>query len=91
MEKYITFFAPIQKKCDDGKTIACKLRFNDSFRFMLALLSDLVEYMSGIFNSIEWKPCFEKIKINLECRFVGLKHNRLIYRCRDCKKKGKDQ
>ena len=31
MEKYITFSVPIKKKCDDGKTIAYKLRFIDSF------------------------------------------------------------
>ena len=86
MEKYITFSAPIQKKCEGGKTIAHKLRFVDSFRFMSASLSDLVDNMSGIFNSIECKSCMEKIKINSECCFVGLKNNILIYRCRECKK-----
>ena len=30
-----------------------------------------------------------KNKINSECRFVGLKNNRLIYRCRDCKEEWK--
>ena len=34
MEKYISFSVPIKKKCDDGKTVAYKLRFIDSFRFM---------------------------------------------------------
>ena len=29
MEKYITFSAPIKKKCDDGKTVTHKLRFID--------------------------------------------------------------
>ena len=45
--------------------------------------------MSGIFNSIECKSCIEKIKINSECCFVGLKKNRLIYRCKECKKEWK--
>ena len=31
----------------------------------------------------------EKIKINSECCFVGLKINRLIYRCKDCKNEWK--
>ena len=31
MEKYVTFSARIKKKCDDGKTIAHKLRFTDRF------------------------------------------------------------
>ena len=39
MEKYITFSVPIKKKCGDGKTIAYKLRFIDSFRFMSTSVS----------------------------------------------------
>ena len=34
MEKYITVFVPIKKKCGDGKTVTHKLKFIDSFRFM---------------------------------------------------------
>ena len=89
MEKYITFSAPIQKKCEGGKTIAQKLRFVDSFRFMSASLSDLVDNMSGIWISIECKSCMEEIKINSECCCIELKNNRLIYRCRKCKKEWK--
>ena len=62
MEKYITFSVPIKKECDDGKTITCKLRFINSFRFMLASLLDVVNNMSGIFNSIGCKSCLEKNK-----------------------------
>ena len=61
MEKYITFSVPIKKECDNGKTIAHKLRFINSFRFMLTSLSELVDIMSGKFNSIECKSCMEKI------------------------------
>ena len=71
------------------KTITCKLRFIDSFRFMPASLSELVDNMSGIFNSIECKSCIERIKINSECCFVGLKNKRLIYRCKECKEEWK--
>ena len=53
MEKSITFSVPIKKGCDNGKTIAYKLRFMDSFRFMSASSSELVDNMSGNFNSIE--------------------------------------
>ena len=52
MEKYITSPAPIKKKCGDSKTITQKLRFIDSFRFMPTSLSELVDNMSGNFNSI---------------------------------------
>ena len=89
MEKYITFSVPIKKEGDNGKKIAYKLRFIDSFRFMSTSLSELVDNMSGIFNSIECKSCIEKIKINSECCFVGLKNNRLIYKCKECKEEWK--
>ena len=56
---------------------------------MSASLSDLVDNLSGIFYSTESKSCMEKIKINSECCFVGLKNNRLIYRCKECKEEWK--
>ena len=82
-EKYITFSVPT-KKCNDGKIITKRLRFVDSFRLMPASLSEHVDNLSGIFNSIECKKCMERKKINAECKFCALK-NRLIYRCRECK------
>ena len=87
--KFITFSALIKKKCNGGKTITHKLMFIDSFRFMSASLSDLVNNMSGIFNSIECISCMGREKVNSECFFVGLKNNRLIYRCRECKNEWK--
>ena len=59
MGKYITFSAPIKKKCDNGKTTTYKLRFIDSFRFMTTSLSELFDNMSENFNSIECKSCRE--------------------------------
>ena len=59
MEKHITFSVPIQKKCDNGKTITYKLRFIDSFRFMSTSLSELLDTMSRDFKSIECKSCTE--------------------------------
>ena len=52
-------------------------------------LSNLVDNTSGIYNSIECKSCIEKIKINSECCYVGLKNNRLIYKCKECKEEWK--
>ena len=77
-EKYITFSVPIKKEVinnnGDKKIITYKLKFIDSFRFMSTSLSELVDNTSGIFNSIECKSCIEKIKINSECCYVGLKN-----------------
>ena len=71
---------------NDGKNeiITYKLKFIDSFRFMPDSLSNLVDNISGIFNSMECKPCIEKIKTNSECYFVGL-----IYKCEECKEEWK--
>ena len=55
----ITFSIPVKKERDDGKTIEYKLRFIDSFRFMSTSLSELVDNMSGKFNSTECKSCTE--------------------------------
>ena len=73
MEKCVTFSVPIKKECDGGKKNAYKLSFIDSFRFMSTSLSELVDKMSRILNRTECKSCIEKIKINSECCFVGLK------------------
>ena len=90
MEKYITFSAPIKKKCDGNKTITHKLRLIDSFRFMNFSLSDLVDNSSGrICNSIVCTNYVESEKINSECCFAKLKNDRLIYRCIECKEKYK--
>ena len=53
MKKYVTFSVPINKKCNDGKTVSYKLKFIDSFRFMSASLSELADNLPGIFNSLE--------------------------------------
>ena len=57
MEKYITFSVPSKRECDNDKTIAYKLKFIDTFRFMWTSLSELVDNMSGNFNSIKCKSC----------------------------------
>ena len=56
---------------------------------MSTSLSELVDNTSEIFNSIECKSCIETIKIISQCCFVGLKNNRLICKCKECKEKWK--
>ena len=65
MEKYTTFSVPIKKEVinnnGDKKIITYKLKFIDSFRFMSTSLSELLDNMSGICNTIECKLCIGKI------------------------------
>ena len=67
MEKLITFSVAIKKECGGGKTITHKLRFIDSLIFMSTSLSDLVDNMSGNFNSIDYKSCTENNRCE-ECK-----------------------
>ena len=78
-EKYITFSIPIKKKLDVSKTITYKLKFIDSFRFMLTPLSSLIENLHEIYN----KKCIDE-NFKSECEFSELKNNRLQYNCHDC-------
>ena len=51
-EKYITFSVTIKKELDNGKTITCKLKFIDNFRFMSSSLSNLFDNLSdGLHNN----------------------------------------
>ena len=73
-QKY--FSVPIKKELDNGKTITCKLKFIDSFRFMVGKLSDLVDNLSE-FCKKECKACMEKRKIKSEYNFIEFKNNKL--------------
>ena len=84
--KYITFSVPIKKELDNGKTITYKLKFIDSFRFMSTSLSSLVDNLSEIYKK-EYEGCEEKEKIKSVCNFIGLKNNKLNYKCKECKKR----
>ena len=83
-EKYITFSIPIKKEHGNAKTIAYKITFIDSCRFMQSKLSDLVYNLSET-NNKECKTCMERKNIKSECDFIGFKNNRLNYRCKECK------
>ena len=75
IEKYFTF--SIKKELDNSKTITYKLKFIDSFRFMSTSLSSLVDNLSEIYS----KKCRDK-NCKSSCDFIGLKNNRLCYKCK---------
>ena len=77
---------PIKKELDNGKTIMYKLKFIDSFRFMSTSLWKLVDNLSEIYKK-ECKVCKEKRKIKSGCNFIGLKNNKLYYKCKECNKR----
>ena len=45
--------------------------------------SDLVDNLYEI-NNKDCKTCIERKNIKSECKFIGLKNNRLNYRCKEC-------
>ena len=46
-------------------------------------LSDLADKLSEIYKK-ECKGCEERKKIKSECDFIGLKNNKLLYKCKEC-------
>ena len=81
-EKYITFSIPIKNENEDGKTITNKIKYIDTCRFMQSKLSDHADNLSEI-NNKDCTKCMERKKIRSECEFVGLKDNRLKYKCKE--------
>ena len=71
-EKYITFSVPTKKELDNGKIVTYKLKFIDSYRFMLTSLSDLIDNLSEFFKK-ECKSCMEGKKIDQNVILSGLK------------------
>ena len=55
MEKYITFSIPIKKVIENGKTVTCKIKFTDSFKFMSSSLSNLVDNLTEGLSNINQK------------------------------------
>ena len=78
----LAFSVPIKKELDNGKSIACKLKFIDSFRFMPTSLSKLADNLS----EIDSKKCRDK-NCKSECEFKGVKNNNLSYSSKECRKK----
>ena len=80
-EKYITFSVPIKKRIENkNMDITYKIKFIDSFRFMAASLSKLVDNLT---DNIHNDKCI-KSKSNL-C-FVRAMNETLLFKCIDCEK-----
>ena len=52
---------------------------------MSTSISSLVDNLSEIYQK-ECKGCKERRKIKSVCNFIGLKNNKLNYKCEECKK-----
>ena len=82
-ENYITFSVPIKKESNEDETIIYRIKFIDSFRFMSASLSTLVDNLSN--KIIENGKCVN-CKSYLE--FIKIRNSsRLIFECFDCKRR----
>ena len=81
MENYLTFSVPIKKRIENkNMNITYRLKFIDSFRFMLTSLSKLVDNLTDGVNNDKCVNC----KSNL-C-FVRTINETLLFECVDCKK-----
>ena len=65
---------------ENDKKITYKLKFIDSYRFMLTSLSNRLDNLSGVYDK-ERKWCMERKKIRFNCEFIGFKKDRLNYKC----------
>ena len=79
-EKYITFSIPLKKKIENKNLeITYKIKFIDSFRFMISPLSKLVDNLS---ERIHNNKCFD-CKSNLD--YVRItKNKKLLLKCFNC-------
>ena len=79
-EKYITFSVPIKKKIENKDLeITYKMKFIDSYRFMLSSLSKLVDNLSeGIHNNkcLDCNSCLDYVRIT--------KNEKLVLKCFNC-------
>ena len=75
-EKYVTFSVPIKKKIENKDLeITYKIKFIDSYRFMLSPLSKLVDNLpEGIHNN-KFLDCNSYVKI---------KNEKLLLKCFNC-------
>ena len=62
------------------------MKFIDSFRCMSTSLSSLADNLSEVYKK-ECKGCEEKRNIKSVCNFIGLRNNKLNYKCKKCKKR----
>ena len=76
-EKYITFSVPLKKKIENKDIeITYKIKFIDSYRFMLSSLSKLVDNLSErIHNNILENCCLD---------YIEIKNEKLLLKCFNC-------
>ena len=79
-EKYITFSVPMQKENENGKTVAYKIKFIYSVRFMA---SSLLSLPNNHAEGIHRAKC-EKGKSDFEYSMV--RYKTLTFECIDCNK-----
>ena len=68
-------------QCQLKKTSINKLKFIDTCTFMQSKLSNFADNLSEI-NNKDCKTSMERKNIKSEFEFIGLKNNRLNYRCK---------
>ena len=83
----------IKSRCDFigliNNNLCCKYKECEKI-WLKPLSSSLANSLSGI-NKKECKACMERKNIKSECEFIGLKNNKLSYKCKECEINGLNQ
>ena len=79
----------IKSECDfiglRNNNLRYKCKECEKKEWLKASLSSLANSLSEI-NKKECKACIERKNIKSECEFIGLKNNKLSYKCKECEK-----
>ena len=76
---------PVKKELENGKSVTCKIKFIDRFRFMSSSLSNLVGNLSQELHCdkcIDCKSCLHYMSVKDDQRIC----TQLIFSCFECKK-----
>ena len=82
MKNMLPFQYQFKKENEDGETITYKIKFIDTYSTMQNKLSDPADNLSEI-NNKDCIKCSKRKNIRSECEFIGLKDNRLKYKCKE--------
>ena len=82
----------IKSGCDFiGLTNNLYCKYKECEKIWLKPLSSSLASSLSEINKKECKACMERKNIKSQCEFIGLKNNKLSYKCNECERNGLNQ